>query len=56
MFSSPVLRMIVGASAGALVGFVYQYFHDCRSGACPFTANPIISMVWGAAIGLMFTA
>ena len=56
MFSSPVPRMIMGALAGALIGFVYQRFHDCSSGACPFTANPIMSMVWGASIGLMLTA
>lgn len=55
MFSSTVLRMIIGAAIGASIGFVYGRFHDC-GGSCPFTANPYISMVWGAAIGLMFTS
>ena len=55
MFSATVLRMIIGAAIGAFIGFIYGRFHDC-GGSCPFTANPVISMVWGAAIGLMFTA
>ena len=55
MFSSHIITMIIGASVGALIGFVYQRFHDC-GGSCPFSAHPVISMIWGAAIGLMFTA
>lgn len=55
MLSPSVPRMIIGAAVGAFIGFMYGRFHDC-GGACPFTANPIMSMVWGAAIGLMFTA
>lgn len=40
---------------GAAAGYVYYRFIGCRTGACPITANPWISTLYGALVGLMFT-
>jgi hypothetical protein len=37
--------------AGAAGGFAYYYFVGCYSGACPITANPYISTLYGGFIG-----
>jgi len=48
------LRMIFGGVAGALVGFAMYWFIGCKTGACPLTGNPYISMlIWGG-MGAMF--
>ena len=40
---------------GALGGFLYYKFIGCYSGTCPITGNPVISTLYGAAIGFVFT-
>jgi hypothetical protein len=37
---------------GVLAGFLYYHFIGCRSGSCPVTGNPYISMLWGGLMGL----
>ena len=49
------LRVILGISIGAIIGFGIGYFGKCASGTCPFTSNPIISTILGALIGGMIT-
>ncbi len=39
------LAFVVG---GAELGFAYHKLVGCRSGACPITANPYISTLYGA--------
>ena len=55
MFSPSVLRMIIGTTAGALLGLAYQHFIGCRTGSCPITANPYLSMILGALMGFLIT-
>jgi hypothetical protein len=45
---TPLLKSILGAAAGAAIGFLIYRFIGCRTGTCPLNSNPWISMaVWG---------
>ncbi|MDO9152889.1 MAG: DUF6132 family protein [Paludibacter sp.] len=44
---------IIGATAGAIGGYLYYYFVGCQSGGCPITSNPYISIVYGALMGYL---
>ena len=46
-----VLHMALYVVGGAAVGFGYHKIVGCRSGACPLTANPYISTLYGALVG-----
>ncbi len=48
-----VLRIIIGAVVGGGLGFAYYRFVGCATGACPLTSNPIISTVYGMAMGAL---
>jgi xanthosine utilization system XapX-like protein len=45
------LKLVLFIVAGAAVGFAYQRLVGCRTGACPITANPYLSTLYGALIG-----
>ncbi len=45
------MRWMFFAVAGAVVGYGYHRLVGCRTGACPITANPYISTVYGAVVG-----
>ncbi|MDX9790812.1 MAG: DUF6132 family protein [Candidatus Kapaibacterium sp.] len=47
------VRLSLGISAGALLGFAYYYFIGCNSGTCPITSNWHVSTLYGAAMGLI---
>jgi len=49
------LRNIIPVMIGALGGFLYYSFVGCYSGSCAITSDPIISTIYGALIGLVFT-
>jgi uncharacterized membrane protein YeaQ/YmgE (transglycosylase-associated protein family) len=45
---NPILKTILGAVAGAAVGFLIYRFVGCKTGTCPLTSNPWTAMVvWG---------
>jgi hypothetical protein len=46
-----LLHTILYVAGGAVVGFGYHKIVGCRSGACPITANPYISTLYGALMG-----
>lgn len=51
------MKYIIGAVIGAAVGYFLLYrLIGCSSGACPITANPYISTVYGVIIGLLFAS
>ena len=53
------IRMIaigIGVVVGAGLGFALYRFVGCASGACPITANPWISTIYGAVLGALFAA
>ncbi|MBC8491231.1 MAG: YtxH domain-containing protein [Candidatus Marinimicrobia bacterium] len=47
-------RIIATVISGAL-GFACYKFIGCRTGACPLTSNPYISIIWGALIGFIIS-
>lgn len=51
-----VLRMIIGVVLGAAAGYLYYRFVGCRTGACPITSNPYVSMIYGAVLGFLFSS
>jgi len=50
---NPWLRTMLFAVGGALVGYLYHRVVGCRSGACPITASPYTSSLYGAAMGFL---
>jgi hypothetical protein len=49
------LRNTVQVLLGATGGFLYYSFIGCYSGSCAITGNPLMSTIYGALIGLVFT-
>ena len=41
--------------AGTTGGFLYYSLVGCRTGSCPITSSPWLSMLWGAAIGYLIS-
>ncbi|HRT09015.1 MAG TPA: DUF6132 family protein [Candidatus Paceibacterota bacterium] len=46
-----VLRILIGVVVGGALGFAYYKLVGCSSGACPLTSNPVISTLYGMALG-----
>jgi len=44
---------ITGIVIGIGGGFMYYHFIGCRTGSCPITSSPWLSMLWGAAVGYL---
>lgn len=51
-----LVRILIGGAIGAAIGFSMYKFVGCKTGACPITANPFISMAVYAGIGAMLAA
>ncbi len=47
------LLKIIGASVGAIGGYLYYHYIGCASGTCPITSNPYISVIYGALLGYL---
>lgn len=44
---------IIGIAIGTIGGYAYYYYIGCKSGTCPLTSNPYISMLFGAIMGYL---
>ena len=53
---NPILKIVIGGVVGAALGFLVYRFIGCRTGTCPITANPWMSMIVGAVFGALFTS
>jgi len=51
-----LIRMLIGGAVGAALGFAMYKFVGCKTGACPLTANPFVSMAIYGGIGAMLAA
>lgn len=51
-----ILKYIIGAVAGGLLGFAIYKFIGCSTGTCPITSNPYISVIYGIVMGLLIAS
>ncbi len=49
-----MLQLALPILLGAVLGYGYHRIVGCRTGACPITANPYISTIYGAVMGFLF--
>jgi hypothetical protein len=54
--TSTLLRLIIGGSAGVLIGLAMYKFIGCRTGACPLTGNPYVAATLWGILGLIFAS
>ena len=47
------LRIALSTLIGAAAGYAMYVFIGCPGGACPITGNPLNSVLYGAAMGLI---
>lgn len=47
------MKSVLFVLGGAVAGFLYYKFVGCRTGACPITSSPIVSTLYGAAMGFL---
>lgn len=48
-----MIKFLIGAVAGGVVGYLYYHFIGCRSGVCFLTSNPYRSIIIWALIGVL---
>lgn len=48
-----ILHTLAFVAGGAALGFGYHKLVGCSTGACPITANPYISTLYGAVMGFL---
>lgn len=46
-----IIKAVAFVVIGGVLGFAYYKFVGCRTGTCPITSNPFISVLYGAVIG-----
>jgi rhodanese-related sulfurtransferase len=52
-----LIYYLLGAALGGLAGYFLLYkLIGCSSGACPITANPYISVIYGVIMGLLLVS
>lgn len=49
-------RILIGAFIGAALGFGWYKLVGCSTGACPLTSHPVISTLYGMAVGVLVAA
>lgn len=50
-----MLRLALSIALGAVLGYGYHRLIGCRSGACPITASPYTSTLYGAMMGFLMS-
>ena len=48
-----MIRIIIGAAAGAVVGYLSYRFIGCSSGTCRIASNPYLSTIYWALLGAL---
>ncbi|MEG1664310.1 MAG: hypothetical protein RR066_01485 [Mucinivorans sp.] len=47
------LLSVLGGIVGGVGGYLYYLIVGCSTGSCPITSSPIISTLWGMAMGAL---
>ena len=50
-----MLRIVLSAVIGGVIGLAYQRVVGCRTGTCPITANPYTSTLYGVVMGVLLS-
>jgi len=48
-----ILRILIDAVAGAVLGFGWYRLVGCSTGTCPLTSNPVVSTLYGMTVGAL---
>ncbi len=48
-----ILRILIGAATGAVLGFGWYKLAGCSTGTCPLTSNPVVSTLYGMTLGAL---
>lgn len=48
-----MLRILIGAAAGAGLGFGWHKLVGCSTGSCPIVANPFTATLYGMMVGAL---
>ena len=48
-----ILRILIGAVVGAVLGFGWYKLVGCSTGTCPLTSNPVVSTLYGMVVGAL---
>ncbi len=51
-----ILRIVIGAVVGGVLGYGWYKLVGCSTGACPLTSNPYLSTIWGVVIGALIAS
>ena len=51
-----ILKILIGAVIGGIIGFIYQKLIGCSTGTCPLTKTPLRSTIYWALLGVMIAA
>jgi Family of unknown function (DUF6132) len=51
-----ILQILIGAFIGAALGFGWYKLNGCSTGACPLTSHPVVSTLYGTAVGVLIAA
>jgi len=46
-----IVRIIIGAVVGGVLGFGWYKLVGCSTGACPLTSNPYVTIIYGMVLG-----
>ena len=48
-----ILRIVIGIIVGGGLGFGWYKLVGCPTGTCPLTSHPVITMIYGAVLGML---
>lgn len=55
LWNKQLVRMIIGAIAGSIVGMLYWNYVGCNNGTCPLTNTPFKTIAFFTIMGAVFT-
>ena len=50
-----IIRLVLGAVVGGILGYGVYRFIGCSSGTCPITTSPWLSTIFGMTLGALLS-